>query len=249
MLRKTTSNSADVEVGRLRDAMIQAADEDMASNKERLPATAKLRMLPQVMEVLQKNGYAQAIIDGGLFDGVRRWLEPLPDKSLPALNIQHAFFESMTKMYIDTSTLRDSHLGKVVLFYTKCKRVTSDIQRQAISLVSAWSRPIIKRSASYRDRHIPLAPEQDPDAPVRQTERLNAILNRARAQNENTRVRKNAVTIPQANLGSYTVAPRALSGVKANTSVDQDVERRRKNAERLRTLTRRVAQSQKSSGR
>lgn len=45
---------ADEEVSRLRDAMIQAAEEDMASNKERLPATAKLRMLPQVMEVLQK---------------------------------------------------------------------------------------------------------------------------------------------------------------------------------------------------
>ena len=46
---------ADDEVSRLRDAMIQASEEDMASNKERLPATAKLRMLPQVMEVLQKS--------------------------------------------------------------------------------------------------------------------------------------------------------------------------------------------------
>lgn len=45
---------ADEEVSRLRDAMIQAAEEDTASNKERLPATSKLRMLPQVMEVLQK---------------------------------------------------------------------------------------------------------------------------------------------------------------------------------------------------
>lgn len=45
---------ADDEVSRLRDAMIQASEEDMASNKEHLPATAKLRMLPQVMEVLQK---------------------------------------------------------------------------------------------------------------------------------------------------------------------------------------------------
>ena len=97
-----------------------------------------------------------------------------------------------------------------------------------------------------RDRHIPIAPEQDPDAPVRQTERLNAILARARQENENGRVRKNAVTIPQSNLGSYTVAPRALAGVKTNTSIDQDVARRRQNAERLRSLTRRVAQSQKS---
>jgi transcription factor SPN1 len=45
---------ADDEVSRLRDTMIQAADEDTVSNKEHLPATAKLRMLPQVTEVLQK---------------------------------------------------------------------------------------------------------------------------------------------------------------------------------------------------
>jgi transcription factor SPN1 len=100
--------------------------------------------------------------------------------------------------------------------------------------------------AVQRDRQIPIAPEQDPDAPVRQTERLNAILARARAANEGGRVRKNAVTIPQSNLGSYTVAPRALAGVRANTSVDQDIARRRQNADRLRSLTRRVAQSQKS---
>ena len=45
---------ADEEVSRLRDTMFLAADDDIASNKEHLPATAKLRMLPQVMEVLQK---------------------------------------------------------------------------------------------------------------------------------------------------------------------------------------------------
>lgn len=96
-----------------------------------------------------RNGYAQSIIDNNLLEGVRRWLEPLPDKSLPALNIQSAFFDILGKMYIDTNTLKDSQLGRIVLFYTKCKRVTSAIQRQAVALVSVWSRPIVKRSASY----------------------------------------------------------------------------------------------------
>jgi transcription factor SPN1 len=45
---------ADEEVSRLREAMLTAADEDDNANRERLPATAKLRMLPQVMEVLRK---------------------------------------------------------------------------------------------------------------------------------------------------------------------------------------------------
>jgi len=99
-----------------------------------------------------------------------------------------------------------------------------------------------------RDRHIPLAPEQDPDAPARQTERLNSILARAKLENEKNRVRQNAVMIPQATLGSYTVAPRSHIGAKGNSSVDQDVARRRNNAERMRSLTRRLAQKQKGGG-
>jgi transcription factor SPN1 len=45
---------ADEEVARLHDAMLAAAVEDEQSNKEKLPATAKLKLLPQVMEVLRK---------------------------------------------------------------------------------------------------------------------------------------------------------------------------------------------------
>jgi len=184
---------------------------------------------------------AQSIIDNNLLEGVRRWLEPLPDRSLPALDIQREFFTILRKMdFIDTNVLKESRLGRVVLFYTKCKRVTPDIGRQADYLVSAWSRPIIKRSASYRDRIIPTAATDD--APGgRGQEKLNVILARAREADKN-RVRKNAVMIPQRELGSYTVAPRSdlFAGGKNTVSVDLDIERRRRNAERMRTLTRRA---------
>lgn len=45
---------ADEEVSRLKEAMIIAAEEDMSANRDHIPATSKLKMLPQVMEVLQK---------------------------------------------------------------------------------------------------------------------------------------------------------------------------------------------------
>lgn len=72
-------------------------------------------------------------------------------------------------------------------------------------------------------------------------EKLNAILARAREEDKN-KIRKNAVSIPQSSLGTYTVAPKNNAGLaKMNASVDNDVERRKKNAERLRSLTRKVA--------
>lgn len=45
---------ADEEVSRLREAMLGAALDDEQANREKLPATNKLKLLPQVMEVLRK---------------------------------------------------------------------------------------------------------------------------------------------------------------------------------------------------
>ncbi|KIM40514.1 hypothetical protein M413DRAFT_445962 [Hebeloma cylindrosporum] len=231
---------ADDEVARLRETMNNAADEDIRANTDKLPATTKLRLLPEAMETLRKASLAQSMIDNNLLEAVRRWLEPLPDRSLPALNIQREFFNLIKKMeFIDSAVLKESGLGRVVLFYTKCKRVTPDITRIANDLVSIWSRPIIKRSASYRDRIVPVA--QDTDVDMRAGERLNAILARAK-EAEKGRVKRNAVMIPQRELGTYTVAPKMNAGVgRGSVSVDVDIERRRKNAERLRSLTRKVA--------
>jgi len=191
-----------------------------------------------VMNVLQKTSLSSSIIDNNLLDGVRRWLEPLPDRSLPALNIQNAFFDTMTKMEIDTNALKESGLGRVVLFYTRCKRVTSRISKIANTLVSNWSRPIIKKSASYKDRHVPVAAEGD--GSVIRNPKLGAILQRAQA--EPRRARPNAVSIPTSSFGNYEVAPRSGMGAAGNASVDNDVERRKRNAERLRTLTKNLSQ-------
>lgn len=57
-------------------------------------------------------------------------------------------------MDLDTTTLKESKLGPIVLFYTKTKRVTPAINRQADALVQAWSRPIIKRPANFRSKHF-----------------------------------------------------------------------------------------------
>lgn len=45
---------ADDEVARLREAMSNAAEEDIRSNQEKLPATSKLKLLPEAMETLRK---------------------------------------------------------------------------------------------------------------------------------------------------------------------------------------------------
>ncbi|KAF7374787.1 Transcription factor iws1 [Mycena sanguinolenta] len=221
---------ADDEVARLREAMNNAAEEDLKANEAKLPAVAKLKMLPEAMETLRKGSLAQSIIDNNLLEAVKIWLEPLRDRSLPSLNIQREFFPMLKRMeFIDSAVLKESGLGRIVLFYTKCKRVTPDISRIATELVSTWSRPIIKALRVGEGAE-----------PPRNLERFNAIMAKGRAQDKD-RIRKNAVSIPRRELPSYTVAPSANAGMlRANTSVDADIERRKKNAERIRSLTRKV---------
>lgn len=163
--------------------------------------------------------------------------------------------------WIDTSALKESGLGRIVLFYTKCKTVERDVARVAKELVEGWSRPIVGRSKEYRDRVVPVVgerrhhhhhnhPHVQGYSQGGEKLRLAGILARAKEEENRPgarRVRKNAVSIPQRELGTYVVAPADEMGLGAGgaggvgRSVEMDVERRRKNAERLRSLTRKVA--------
>lgn len=70
--------------------------------------------------------------------------------------IKHLFSGTRTneQMDIDAQTLKESYLGRVVLFYTKAPRVQGPIKRQADNLVQAWSRPILGRSSDMRNRKV-----------------------------------------------------------------------------------------------
>ena len=46
--------AADEEVSRLRETMLAAAADDEQANRDKIPATAKLRALPQVLDTLRK---------------------------------------------------------------------------------------------------------------------------------------------------------------------------------------------------
>ncbi|EEB07129.1 transcription elongation factor complex subunit Iws1 [Schizosaccharomyces japonicus yFS275] len=192
---------ADEEIMRLREQMRQAAIRDAELNSEQKPATEKLRMLPFVETVLRKSNLQDVILDNNLLDSVRMWLEPLPDRSLPALNIQHVLFDVLRKLPIQTEHLRESGLGKVVLFYTLSKKPEPFIRRMADTLVNEWSRPIIKRSANYRDRAVSVV-TLNPEMLRRQ--RSSAMMSHADDGTENS----DRTVIPQSVSSKYQIAPR-----------------------------------------
>lgn len=145
-------------------------------------------------------------------------------------------------MFIDTSALKESGLGKIVLFYTKKnKRVSPSIKSAADRLIAAWSRPILKRSASYRDRSLVLAASSTSVLPGQKIKpiKLSTIMEQAKRE-ENGKVR-NAVRIPQKAMYDYTVVPRSTVNT-GNTGPNNaiDAEKRRAADARLRRVQRKV---------
>lgn len=158
---------ADEEIANLRIRMAEAAEADIQARQSAPPKPAmhKLRLLPEVTALLNRNSrdVESAIVDpeNNLLESVRFFLEPLSDGSLPAYNIQRELFASLAKLPIDKEALISSGIGKVVLFYTKSKKPELGIKRAAERLMGEWTRPILKRSDDYRKRQLETA-DYDP---------------------------------------------------------------------------------------
>lgn len=145
---------ADAEIEDVRKRMTQAAQLDAVNRREGKPAMHKLRMLPEVVSLLNRNQYVNSLVDPeiNLLEAVKFFLEPLDDGSLPAYNIQRDLMNALAKLPINKEALIASGIGKVIVFYTKSKRPEPGIKRQAERLLAEWTRPILQRSDDYSKR-------------------------------------------------------------------------------------------------
>ncbi|KAL1969326.1 hypothetical protein VTN77DRAFT_9518 [Rasamsonia byssochlamydoides] len=142
---------ADAEIEEMRRRMTQAAQLDAINRREGKPAMHKLKMLPEVISLLNRNQYVSSLVDPeiNLLEAVKFFLEPLDDGSLPAYNIQRDLMEALAKLPINKEALIASGIGKVIVFYTKSKRPEEKIKRMAERLLAEWTRPILQRSDDY----------------------------------------------------------------------------------------------------
>lgn len=154
---------ADQEIEEMRRRMAQAAMADNEGRKRNEPARHKLKLLPEVTALLNKNSLRDTIVDPevNLLESVRFFLEPLSDGSLPAYDIQKELFASLAKLPVNKDTLVASGIGKVIMFYIKSKRPELTIKRQAERLFTDWTRPILRRTDDYRKKEFEQA-DYDP---------------------------------------------------------------------------------------
>ncbi|KAE8131646.1 hypothetical protein BDV38DRAFT_263898 [Aspergillus pseudotamarii] len=174
---------ADAEIEDMRKRMTHAAQMDAISRREGKPAMHKLKMLPEVVSLLNRNQYVNSLVDPeiNLLEAVKFFLEPLDDGSLPAYNIQRDLMTSLAKLPINKEALVASGIGKVIVFYTRSKRPEAGIKRMAERLLAEWTRPILQRSDDYSKRVYQEA-EFDPRKVQRTTQSAQATAAEARAR-------------------------------------------------------------------
>ncbi|GJC83023.1 transcription factor IWS1 [Colletotrichum liriopes] len=146
----------DEQIADLKVAMEKACEADNSAREAGQPAVHKLKLLPSVTGLLNRNNIQHAILDPdtNFLQHVKFFLEPLNDGSLPAYNIQRDIFSALIRLPIEKEALLSSGIGKVVYFYTRSKRPEPSIKRMAERLLGDWSRPILKRTDDYKKRHV-----------------------------------------------------------------------------------------------
>ncbi|POR35997.1 Uncharacterized protein TPAR_03836 [Tolypocladium paradoxum] len=149
-------NAMDDHLADLKLRMEQACVDDNAARQVGQPAIHKLKLLPEVNAILNRNDVQHVVLDPetNFLQSVKFILEPLNDGSLPAYNIQRDIFTALTRLNLEKETLLSSGIGKVVLFYTRSKKPEPSIKRMAERLLGEWSRPILKRTDDYKKRQI-----------------------------------------------------------------------------------------------
>ncbi|KAL7589679.1 hypothetical protein Lser_V15G40459 [Lactuca serriola] len=74
------------------------AEEDAKLNRQLKAAINKLRKLPLLTEVLSKKQLQLEFLDHGVLTLLKNWLEPLPDASLPNINIRAEILKILTQV-------------------------------------------------------------------------------------------------------------------------------------------------------
>ncbi|KAG2184732.1 hypothetical protein INT43_000645 [Umbelopsis isabellina] len=188
----------------LRDRMKDAAYNDITANEDKRPAISKLKMLNIVTTALSKNNLHEQFLENQILEAVKLWLEPLPDGSLPSLDIQSEMLDILNKLPIRTDNLRESGVGRVMFFYTKCPRIEPKIKRAADQLVAKWSRPILRRSEDYREKRLETKEYRDDERSFYKRPRYDAP-----AEEESESSNTVHARIPQALASDYEIVPQS----------------------------------------
>lgn len=144
-------NDSDDAIARMISQMQEAAEEDRLLNGAKQAATKKLKMLPFVLKHINKADLQMTFLDLGVLNVLKDWLSPLPDGSLPHLQIREGLLKVLAEFPpMDGRALKMSGIGKAVMYLCRHPKETRVNKKIAGKLINEWARPIFGVTSNFK---------------------------------------------------------------------------------------------------
>jgi len=144
-------NEMDNKISMIISEMKNVAAEDRAANEKSLTTLQKIKMLPNVINMLQKSEYHATMIELGVLGAIAEWLAPLPDRSLPNISIRDQLIDALRDFgEINVDYLKSSGVGKAVMFLYKHSKETKSNKQKLEKLINNWARPIFNLDSNFK---------------------------------------------------------------------------------------------------
>jgi TFIIS helical bundle-like domain len=172
-----------------------AVEKDVSLNRAGKPAIEKLLMLPRLWAVIHncKSSLQLEFIRCGVLASLGKWLEPLPDGSLPNVQVRNTVLQILLALPINfeeevvMQEFKASELGNTTMFLANLPMETNANRKLAKELVEKWSRGIFGISDKFEDLKVHHGGWPRPTPPKKEEgvyDRLNGKLKKLKKKNK-----------------------------------------------------------------